>query len=59
MRKCLLCKCPVDDYRDFCTPCYQKRIRQIEEMMEKLTVIDNRMLLHIRRVKPRSYKPQL
>ncbi|HMK51840.1 MAG TPA: hypothetical protein VK551_04985 [Thermodesulfobacteriota bacterium] len=44
MRKCLICECPVDDYRDFCTPCYQKKIRQIEEMIEKLTVIDNRVL---------------
>ena len=44
MRKCLLCECPVDDHRDFCTPCYQKRIRQIEESMEKLTVIDKQML---------------
>jgi len=44
MRKCLLCECPVDDHRDFCTPCYQKRIRQIEESLEKLTLIDKQML---------------
>jgi hypothetical protein len=46
MRKCLLCECSVDDYRDFCTPCYQKKIRQIVEMLEKLTVIDSRVLEH-------------
>ncbi len=44
MRKCLLCECPVDGHREFCTPCYQKRIRQIEEMMQKLKVIDKQML---------------
>jgi len=43
MRKCLLCQCPVDDSRDFCTPCYQKRIRQIEQIMDKPTVIDKQM----------------
>jgi hypothetical protein len=35
MRKCLICEAPVADNRDFCTPCYQKKIYEIEEEMSK------------------------
>lgn len=30
-KKCLLCKSPIDDHRDYCTPCFQKKISEIEE----------------------------
>jgi len=33
MRKCLVCGVPVDDHRDFCTRCYQKKIYEIAEEM--------------------------
>ena len=35
MKKCLLCKAPIDDHRDFCARCYQRKISEIEQMMEK------------------------
>ena len=35
MRKCLICEAPVDGNKDFCTPCYQKKIYEIEEEMSK------------------------
>ena len=33
--KCLICGVQIDDHRDFCTPCYQKKIYEIEEEMSK------------------------
>ena len=35
MKKCLLCKAPIDDHRDFCARCYQRKISELEQMMEK------------------------
>ena len=35
MKNFLICGVQVDDNMDFCTPCYQKKIYEIEEEMGK------------------------
>ena len=53
-RNCLICGVQVDDNRDFCTPCYQKKIWEINEMVNKKKASPIRVRV-MKRPRPTNY----